>query len=66
MVAEPITDCFSIIVASEREAVLLSDSLFLQHKLTILTTEKKRKCKEYTDVRALEGTGVHTELTPHG
>lgn len=61
-ITEPMTDCFPLIMASETEAVSLSDSLFLQQKL-INVTEKERTRKEHTDVGALEGTGSHTAHT---
>lgn len=57
-----ITDFFPNITASERESMLLLESLFLQQKLVTLTTEKKKKCNEHTDVRAPESTGVNPEL----
>lgn len=59
--AQEITDFFPNIGALERGSMLLLDSLSLQQK-DIVNNRKERRCNERADVRAVESTGVNTEL----
>lgn len=63
--AQEISNIFPNIVALEREPMLLLGSLLLQLK-DIVNNRKERKCKERADVRAVESTGINTELALQG